>query len=186
LVLWTGPLNTKGQRKGQLDEVRPRKKAVDPEWDDDSWDSDVELTKERTQQHDQTLDGSDDESVSSMDTAKPTTEASSSEAIPERKMKKPVTLTETREQRGVKTSDPKVKHTISYWEADLGSSESTDVIQLVMESGERGKKRKYEEDATPIKNSVSKTSGYPCGPHITTKTWVTMPMHGHGNGRLWK
>jgi len=50
-----------------------------------------------------------------VDEAKPRTEASSGDGIPGRKL---------------------MKKDEGYWEADLGCSESTDVIQLAMESSE--------------------------------------------------
>jgi len=53
----------------------------------------------------------------------------------------------------------------SYWEANLGCSASTDVIQSAMESSERGKKRKYadDEEAPPTKNPWVEAS-YKFGP----------------------
>jgi len=119
---------SKGQRKGgetesgSDEEAWPRKKAVeDPECNDtnnNSWDSDHKLIKERSQQfkHDWTREDSfNDGSVSSVDEAKLRTEASSGDAIPGRKL---------------------MKKDGGYWEADLGCSESTDVIQSAMESSE--------------------------------------------------
>jgi len=113
----------------------------------DSWDSDHRPIKARSRQfkHDQTHEDSfNDGSVSSVDEAKPRTEAGSGDTIPGRKL---------------------MKKDGGYWEADLGCSESTNVIQSAMESSEQGKKRKYadDEEAPPTKNPWVEAS-YKFGP----------------------
>jgi hypothetical protein len=117
--------------------------------------------KEGILQHDPTTEGSGDGSISKL-----TTKAGSGDIIPKR-----VTLVEpnmTLEQRGIspKLMQPPsrlVKATDdSYWEADLGGSDSTDFIELDMEFSEMGKKRKYTDDVSPVKNPV-----YKLGPRNT-------------------
>jgi hypothetical protein len=68
-----------------------------------------------------------------------------------------VTLTEPR----MKPLSHRVKDANdSFWEANYGGSESTDVIELLMEPGEKGKKRKHTgDDASPVK-----TPWYKLGP----------------------
>jgi hypothetical protein len=124
-----------------------------------SWDVE-KLIKKGILQHDPTTEGSDDGSISKL-----TTEAGSGDVSPGC-----VTLAEpnmTSEKRGISPElmqppSHGVKETDdSYWEADLGGSDSTDFIELDMEFGERGKKRKYT-DASPVKNPV-----YKLGPQNT-------------------
>jgi len=115
--------------------------------ENNSWDSDHRPIKERSQQfkHDRTLEDSfNDGSVSSVDEAKLRTEAGLGDSIPGRKLMK--------------------KHG-SYWEADLCCSESTNVIQLAMESSEWGKKKKYTNDEeAPLTKNPQVEASYKFGP----------------------
>lgn len=141
------PGKRKVQRKGRAenesesDEARPRNKAIEnPECNDDDEKDSLDFVVEKpTKKRMAPEDGSDEDgSASSQDEDKPTTEAGSGDiALGQR-----------------------LKGDDSYWEADLGCSESTDVIQSAI-----GKKRKYadDEEAPPTKNPRVETS-YKLGP----------------------
>jgi len=131
---------SKGQRKGgetwSDEEAWPRRKAVkDPEFNDTDNDS---WDSDHRPIKERSQQFKHDQ------TCEDSFNAGSGDAIPGRKL---------------------MKKDGGYWEADLGCSESTDVIQSAMESSERGKKRKYadDEEAPPNKNPRVEAS-YKFGP----------------------
>ena len=206
-----------GQRKSRAEmelesgEAMLRKKAEEPEDDEnDSWgDSDVERpTKKGTQQYSQYEDSSDDGSFSSSGgEAKLTTEAGSDDIPESRQLKQKQSRVETvtaetstkRDRELQKppvtdthaTSDWDVMPGDSYWEADLGCSGSTNVIQSAMGLGERGTKRKCADgDALPSKNPRLDT-GYKLGPRNgrpgkIKKTPALSVVQDPGKGELFK
>jgi hypothetical protein len=164
------PVRSKERRKGRADtesgsddEAWPRKEAVEEPQSNDEVHSgkgknEVGSKGKRKGEAEAELESNESESDESNEArpsktavAKSTNDAENERSISnvdEAKLKE-VTLTEP----SMKPLSHRVKDAdVSFWEANYGGSESTDVIELVMEPGERGKKRKHtDDDASPVK-----------------------------------